>query len=70
MTYGHIMTIGQNCQALMSRIVLLTEAKILIIYFSICACRITAITSAFQAEDVGSTPIGRFASSSFVVFYC
>ena len=27
-----------------------------------CGCRITAITPAFQAGDVGSTPIIRFRS--------
>ena len=29
-----------------------------------CGCRITAITPAFQAGDVGSTPIIRFFSKS------
>ena len=33
--------------------------EVLLYTLGTSACRITAITSAFQAEDVGSTPIGR-----------
>ena len=35
--------------------------------FLFCDRRITAITSAFQADDVGSTPIGRSSFSEEAV---
>ena len=40
---------------------------IILFGFLFCDRRITAITSAFQADDVGSTPIGRSSFSEEAV---
>ena len=49
---------------------LLTKILFYVIMAHCCGCRITAITPAFQAGDVGSTPIIRFSSFLFFISSC